>query len=370
MLVASAGLAAMLVQRMQGSRPPRTAPADLLGSVGPTAARHRLGSAVSPVRLRLWEKAQAQLQWAHQQSLAQIEAALDDLDRFFTGSLDGIQPFAQAVLGLEGKLEYLRGVLDGEGGRQQAYLQRQFERHIFSADELRQAMEGCVTSYAHSLEAIDNQLLVRMRADLAEMPQPSETTVVDVDRLEQRLTNLLAGPAGEVSRDMHVAAAREAGSAVAGELAAAVAVRVASAAASRLGVSGGLMAAGAGSSWASFGTGLAAAMLVDRGIDWAMKQGGYDPQRHLARLVARNLLELKAMLIEGDADKRMIHRRLARMAQEDPDVSVGEAARAAVLQIEHAGYATGLRCELEQLALRRDQVRRQVLQDVILGDSR
>ena len=341
----------------------RSVPAGAMGSPGGGASASQQAA-----RRELWQKAQAHLDWANAQSLAQIDPALDGLGRFFTQSLDGVGPFARDALGLEGKLQYLRGAA-GDGASHREYLRQRFEQRIFSADQLRQAIEGCVVAHASSLSAVDNQLLVRLRADVADMPTDTPLADLDPTQMDRALAGLLAAPAGAVSRDVRTSAAREACSAVAGELAGAVAVRVASSAAARLGVSGGLLTAGAGTSWASLGTSLAAAMLVDRGIDWAMQRAGYAPQDRLGRVVAANLLDLKALLIEGDADVRLTRRRLGRLAHDDPDASVRAEAAQAMGRIDQAGYSPGLRCELEELARRHDQARRQMLREAILGSG-
>lgn len=380
LLIATIAMAAVLALRMHAGL--ERADAASAGRTDQTDAGHAnagtgaaaggsnagRGGIDDPARRRLWEQAQPHLDWATRESLAQIDPALGQLDRFFTDRLAGAQPFARSALSVDGKVEYLRDAA-GAGGRHHAYLQRQFERCLFSPAQLRAAVEGCVADFAAAVMAVDNQLLVRLRADVADGPGLADLPR-RFDELGRRYTSLLAGAGPAVGSDVKVAAAREAGSVLAGEAASAIAVRVAGVVAARLGLSAGLMAGGVATSWATFGAGLAAAVLVDRGIDWAMANRGYDPQRRLERLVADNLLDLRTLLIEGDADRRLTVGRLTRLAREDEDESVREAARAALERIASAGTAPGLREELTKLAERHDRLRRQLIRELILGDGR
>jgi hypothetical protein len=78
----------------------------------------------------------------------------------------------------------------------------------------------------------------------------------------------------------------------------------------RLGVSGGLLAAGAGSSWATFGIGLVAAIVIDIGIDWGMKLAGHDPAGEVASKVEGVLQKVKELLLDGEPQAVEAYKKL------------------------------------------------------------
>jgi hypothetical protein len=99
---------------------------------------------------------------------------------------------------------------------------------------------------------------------------------------------------------MKVTAAREITSWVASDVAAALALRVLAAVGQRLGLSGGVLAGGAASSWASLGTTVVAAVVLDKIIDWILRRAGYDPEANIAQQVRASLANIQSLLLDGD----------------------------------------------------------------------
>jgi hypothetical protein len=159
---------------------------------------------------------------------------------------------------------------------------------------------------------------------------------------------------------------REAGSLVVGEMATAIAVRSLTVIAGRLGVSGGVLAAGAGSAWVTLGVGLVAAVAVDMGIDWGLEQAGYDPQERIVRAVQANLDRLRELVLDGDADAQQACRRLHQMARDDPIPELRRRAAQVAADIERSGRTRGLRQELTLAAEAQAYTRRAALRTLIL----
>ena len=72
-----------------------------------------------------------------------------------------------------GKWQCVKGMV-GSGDSHRHFFAEAFGRHIFSQDELRIAMESVVRSYLDDIEGFESEMLVQLRADLADPDRPSE----------------------------------------------------------------------------------------------------------------------------------------------------------------------------------------------------
>ena len=238
-------------------------------------------------RTKAWTKIEPRLAAADREAAATIEEETRALGEFFDGRRDGIKPFAEAVLSLKGKWVYAKSKLPtAEDDAHLKYLNEQFERHVFPIADLKRLVEQSVTVYVGRLQAIENQLLAEIRSDLSDGLPPNTTAPnlgLDEATFHKEFDRLLTGVAAEVGSDTKVALSRETGSLVAGEIAAVIAVRVATSVAARLGLSAGVLGAGAASGWATFGVGLVAAVVIDFAINQAVKAGGYDPVERVSQ---------------------------------------------------------------------------------------
>lgn len=236
--------------------------------------------------------ADARTQLAGRQSIEAIR-------QWFTDRKEGSKPFAESALSLRSKWNLARSKLPGPlGGKSNAhrdYLNRQFAEHVFSPDEFRKAIEAAAAFYADQVQATENDLLVALRADLDDFPLEDlpglRSALLSHDQFERVIREVT--PA--VARDLGLDCVREVTSFAVSEVAAVVLT----AAVTRLGVSTGILAAGAGTSWATLGVSLVAAVAIDhvvgRVIDYVR-----DPTGQLARQIDTLLDEFGGLVIEGD----------------------------------------------------------------------
>ena len=170
----------------------------------------------------------------------------------------------------------------------------------------------------------------------------------------------------QIAGDLKIDFSRELVSLVAGEVAAKVALRVALAVSARLGMSAGVLSVGAGSSWATFGVGLVAAVVIDAALAKAIRAAGYDAEKQVAEKVNETLDHVRSLLVDGDPEALAVYEKLRQMEQNDPDPSVRDDCRAAADRIARSGNL-GLRRELEQIHAARARLRNETLRRMILG---
>jgi hypothetical protein len=252
------------------------------------------------------------------------------------------------------------------------FLATQFEELVFSSDELRQVTESAIRTYVSTITGVENETLVRIRADLtdSELNRERPLPVAQSDaifRTEYRKMVSEVMPA--VTRDLGVDVARFIGVWVAADAAVMIAERVAAAVAARMGVTTVLAGAGATSGWATFGVGLVACVVLDIAVDWLLKLTGYDPERKVAAKVDGTLDNVRARLIDGDPEAWKAYRALRVLQKDDPVPELRRRSGEVADRIDASGNL-GLRRELMKLHEVRARVRRAALERLILqGDG-
>jgi hypothetical protein len=233
---------------------------------------------------------------------------------------------------------------------------------------LKQTLQSTLGGYLSRVEGIENRLLVDIRADLSDrsLAVPGAPTIAEsAEELRKRFDGTLQKVAGDVARDVPVTVALGTASLVGGEVAAQVAVRIGTAVAARLGVSAGVLGTGASTSWATFGLGLAAAVVVDVAIEKVAKFAGYDPERAITERVNAALEQLNGMLRDGDPEAVTEYAKLLQLATGDADEKIRSESRLAATALEQSGRL-GLRFEMLQWQRLRSQLRREALRRLIL----
>jgi len=270
------------------------------------------------------ERAKPHMDWADAQSLKAVDDHLASLSAYFEEVKKRTPKFAEEVLGWGSKW---RVVVDKmpftRTDRHEKYLRERFEAHIFTSEQLSQSIEAVVKGYISSVQSTEGLMLVKIKADIADLPQASLPQFASKESLELASAEALENAATKVQVDLRNDATRQVASIIAGEVLSMVAVR--------LGVSGGILAAGAGSSWATLGIGLAVDIIVDWVVEkiwnwWA------DPVGDMSKMLNGKLDEMHKLIVDGD------------------------------------GTNPGLRGKLLELHEKRKQVRRQAVGDLIEGN--
>ena len=323
------------------------------------------------LRQRAWTRIEARLDEADLASQQAMKESLDRVVSFFRSKHGGARPFAEDVLSLRGKWAFVKEYLPfTQPGSHAQFLQERFVHRVLNPQDLQACLEGCVTGYVSRLQGIENQLLVKVRADLSEGELMTVALPVIKDRglFAQEFERRMKEAAQIVNRDTQVRVGQECLSLVGGELAAVLVLRVGVAVTQRLGTSAGLLGAAVSSSWATLGLGVIAMFAVDYLLSAALSAAGYDPESAIAERIVAGLVNLEQMFVHGVPEARQAYEKLRDMARTDPDPGVRQACQVNADRIARGGQL-GLRFEFEQLHRQRSQLRREALRRVVVGEE-
>lgn len=261
-----------------------------IGGLAAIGRRRRGGEA--------FRKAEPHIQTADRQSLDGIPAAVAVVDDFFNAAKSRTRAFAGDALGLYSKFAWVRGTHD-------EYLAARFREHVFAPEDIDSTITKAVASYLDDLEGIENQMLVNIRLDIANLPSGSAIGRMSVAEFRDSFRRM--------TRDISSRTGWDIGGDIGREIAAQIAGQVLARAAARLGVSGGILATGAASSWFTFGAGIAVAIVIDLMVstiwDWVE-----DPRGHLSDEMNRKLDEIRTMIVDGDEETPGLRRELQEYA--------------------------------------------------------
>lgn len=236
-----------------------------------------------------------------------LARSLGTLDAFFTAARLRTPRFADRVLGWEGHGHLLAGSLQSSGGNTHAtFLAKAFGDTLFTPKQIEAQVDRVVRDCLEAERDVENRLLVTVRRDLADLPVSSPVVTLDERGLRSligRVTNDALVVAGAALRDE---AARELVALAVGEVLANVVVRA--------GASAGLLGAGAASSAATFGVGLAAGLVVDQVVSWGWDYWS-DPRGALARSTAARVDAIRCVVVEGTASEPALRPRLEKWAR-------------------------------------------------------
>jgi hypothetical protein len=251
------------------------------------------------------------------------------------------------------------------------FLLDRFETHLFKSDDIQKLLEAAVKTHLASLDGMDNQLLVNLRADIDD-DLPTASLVIRALRSEKAFREAYSRAKDHITPLLNAklkeSVALEMLSFVAGDLAARLAVRVGAAVATRLGVSSGILASGAAASVATFGVSVLACIMVDAAIDEIMKRTGNDPEEKVAARIGEILDGVRESLVDGNAEAQGVYKLALKLAILDPELDVRVEAHKTVRAVE-AGGALGLKRELIEYTKARSAQRRAALEKLFKGTS-
>lgn len=237
---------------------------------------------------------------ADQECEKRLEASLVDLKAFFAAARQGTPRLSEELLGFSSKWYLIVDCVPyTRGDRHQEFLRDRFSENIFSGAQLKSAIENAVKSYLRGIADVENEMLVRMRLDLADLPQ-SQSPELQTDRAFKaafdEATNKVQH---QLSKDLQADVGCLVVSEVAGNLASRITLQILERVAVMLGVDAGILGTGAATSWGTFGASLVVAVIVDWVVtsiwDWWA-----DPKGELTAKLNGELERLEALITNGE----------------------------------------------------------------------
>jgi len=218
---------------------------------------------------------------AQSESEAAIEKSLQDIRYFFDDAKKNSRSFAETAMSFGSKWRLMVDYVPfTRGDRNEEFLKQEFEKKIFSPNQLVKAVEQAVAIYIRRIEQIENNMLTRMKEDLPDLPETSPLKMLETsqvfDEYQKSVKKLNADSQTKIGGELAASIA----SIIAGEILTVVAVR--------LGISSGILGAGAGSSVYTLGIGIVVGVIVDYIVakiwDWYA-----DPKGELAKKIDEQL---------------------------------------------------------------------------------
>jgi hypothetical protein len=318
-------------------------------------------------RARAWSKTKPLLDRADRDAALALDKHLASIHEFLDERHAGCRAFAARLLSLRGKWELVKSQL-GSGSDYAAFLQQAFSEHVFPMDELEKAVATAIRSYLAELDRLDDELLVRLRTDLADgqLPQTILPALSSDQAFRRHYRELRQRVTQDVRADLALVAGRELFLWQATNVATDLTFKAGTALAGRLGLSSTILGAGAATSWRTLGVGIVLAIGLDAVADRIIKAVGYDAEEQLTARAARTLNDLGHTLTDGDPEACATLEKLKVMQLNDPDAEVRTACAEAIRSIEAGLQPYGLRRELTALTAARASVRREALRRLIL----
>jgi len=255
---------------------------------------------------------------ADQKAVKALEERLHAMISLFERGQKGAIAFAEDATSWSGKWALLKDKVGLEEDAHTKFLAEAFARYVLTGEDLQSTLDNAVKGYLSDLNGIENEVLVQLRADLADEALGrgvKPPCLVSDEAFGREYRRLAAELTPRLDRDLKVTAGREVASFVAMDVATQVVIRIARVAAAELGVEAAILGAGAASTLTTLGVGLVVGIIVDQVIAWVMKQAGYDPAGEIASKVRESLNTLKALLLEGAQGKSGLRRELQRIQQ-------------------------------------------------------
>jgi hypothetical protein len=229
-----------------------------------------------------------------------IDTRLKPLADLFAKGRKGSKAFAAEALSWNGKWELIKGMVRG-GESHRLYLSEAFGRHVFTSDQLRDAMESAVSLYLVDVEGYEAEMLVKIRVDLADPSRPDKLLPAHLsgeEEFRREYRKLSERVITDLHLDLGVTVGRELGIMIASDVAAQAALQAARAAATEMGVNAGILGTGAASTVATLGLGIVVAYILDAIVDQIFKLAGHDPAAKIEKLVCKSIDKMEAALIQ------------------------------------------------------------------------
>lgn len=365
------GMAVMLVIRLPGPNPPPPQPPNQASKVHEEPKVDPIDPRA--IREKAWSKIEPQLAKADEEAAAEIRQATSEIDHFFNASKRGARPLAKEMLSFRGEWASIKSGLFrlwsklplGEPDADVKLMNDKFAEYVFKPDDAKREIEGAIAGYVQRLNAIENKLLVRIRADLSDndLPAPQIIPALNSDEaLRKEYDRLVSDITASMTRDLAFLGKRELAVFIGSEIATKITVHVATA----IGIRLGIVSVGAASSWATFGAGLVVAIAVDFIIDCVEKLAGHDPETAVANKIEEALEHMRVTFVEGDPQASEVYHRLRELELEKGSANAHRVYRDAANSIEQSGNL-GIRFDLQHVHEARKKLRREALQRLIAG---
>lgn len=276
-----------------------------------------------------WKIIAPRIEIAQEEALKAIEVRTQEVRGFFAERQRYVPAYAERVLSFRSKLELGKSKIPGANKDAHTdFLKREFSKIVFSEAQLGETVSGAIENYVRDVQAIENSLLVKVRADLMDLP--GYAAVLPDLRTEALLRGRFENLAHNLSDKAGTDTTVDVGRLVGSEIAAAIAIRVSIAVAVRLGFSATILGTSTLIGPETLGVSIVAGLIVDQIAGW-MIGCFYKPEVKIAKELGTVLDELSTLIVSGDEKTRGLRQELGALAERRKQVR-DAALRAMILQ--------------------------------------
>ena len=269
-----------------------------------TALEHVRNPVLSLHRRQAHEHAVKLLEQADRDAHQAITAQVATIATLFEQAKQRTPALAGEVLTWSGHLRFLIDHVPGAGtGRHAAFLDATIARHLFRTEQLTARLDTAVRAYLQTEHRIEDQLMVQLRQDPADLAVPGSGPALDTKGITGALDRLTQVAAAQACVGLQVDVSRELVAWVVCEVADRVAVRAV--------VPEALVA----SAPVTLGVGLAAAVVVDQALAWTWDHWA-DPRGALTKVMNHQLDLCAQQVIVGARETPGLQPRLEAWARE------------------------------------------------------
>jgi hypothetical protein len=250
------------------------------------------------------ERALTLLDQADREAQQAVADQIRALDAFFDDAKARTPALAESVLGFASEWRLVADHIPYAGaGRHEAFLRDQYDRQLFTVAQLGERIQATINGYLRSEHEIEDQLLVRLRQDLDDIPAALPDAGLELDPVRVILDRTLAEATVRVQANFQLDVAREIVVLASAEMLTRLAVRTA------------LPASLASSGPWTFGLGLAAAVAADQAMAWTWGRWT-DPRGQLVEMLDASLDELRCRVLDGTPEGPGLRKQLEGLARE------------------------------------------------------
>lgn len=252
--------------------------------------------------------AKPHLEWAEKECERAIEEQLAVLDEFFIESKKKTPAFAQEALSWSSQWRLVVDYVPyTEGGRHEKFLRGKFDELVFSSQDLQVVVTNVVAAYLQQVKSIEGQMLVRIRADVADFPSQYKMAQIDSSQLELSYAELVGVSAGATKGVVEGEAAN---------VLASIAIEKSLMCAARaFGVRSPFLAVGAATSLPTLGISVVLGLIIDQIVSYAW-DWCFDPEGSLTDELNTKIGEVNLLIVDGTAEGIGIRKQLSQFASE------------------------------------------------------
>lgn len=266
------------------------------------------------LRKAAWRAITPRLESAQEEALEALKKRSQQVADFFTERQKHLRSYAERVLSLKSKWELAWSKMpkaDQDGHTK--FLKAEFDKMVFSENDLTKVITQATEDYVRDVNAIENALLTKVRADIQDLPECAAIlSATNSDELfRERFASTVTHLSQSTQTDLQVGAGQLVGS----EIAAVIAIQVGKAIATRLGVSVGIIGTGTALGPETLGASIIAGIVVDQAVSWVISWF-YDPTAEIEGKLQTELERLSALIVNGDDKTRGLIQEFTTLAEQ------------------------------------------------------